>query len=126
MIGLSIILARWNKRRNSYLKKFMCILRKIIRSAEMALFNIHSILLTADLKEIHTPEGFKSYVHDTFMTMIRELIAQQNQIATTYKNNPTIPFDYYSLLLREIDAKIQCKQEVYKRLTDEELDLKNL
>lgn len=84
------------------------------------------LLVTAQLGEIDTPEGFKSFVNDTLMTMIRELIAQQNQIATTFKNNSTMPFDYYNLLLREIDAKIQCKQEVYKRLIGEELDLKSL
>jgi hypothetical protein len=84
------------------------------------------LFITAALDEIRTPEGFKSFVHETFITMIRELVAQQHQIATTYKNNPTIPFDYYGLLLREIDTKIQAKREIYKRLTGEELDLQTL
>lgn len=89
---------------------------------ETALCNIVLYTITAALEEINTPEGFKSFVHDTFATMMRELTDLQHQVMTNYKNNPTIPFDYYSLMLREIDTKIQCKKEVYKRLTGDELD----
>lgn len=76
---------------------------------------------TSRLKEINTSEEFKAYLHDTFIVMINELLERQSQVAANYKNNPSVPFDYYGLLVRETDAKIQCKMEVYKRLTDEEL-----
>ena len=75
----------------------------------------------ATLEEIDGAEKFKSFLCTSFKEMINELVAQENQIITNYKNNPTFPFDYYSLLLREINTKIGCKKEVYKRLTGEEL-----
>lgn len=83
--------------------------------------NIVQSMFTSGLKEINTSEGFKAYLHDTFIVMIKELLERQSEIAANYKNNPTVPFDYYGLLVRETDTKIQCKLEVYKRLTDEEL-----
>jgi hypothetical protein len=75
----------------------------------------------ATLEEIDGAEKFKSFLCTSFKEMINELVEQEHQIITNYKNNPTFPFDYYSLLLREINTKIGCKREVYKRLTGEEL-----
>lgn len=78
------------------------------------------------LEDINTSEEFKSFTREIFLTMIKELSDLQYQVMSNYKNNPAIPFDYYGLMLREIDAKIQCKMEAYRRLTNEELDLQSL
>jgi hypothetical protein len=64
---------------------------------------------------------FKAFLHETFTALIKELVDLETQIIQTYRNNPTVPFDYYNLMLREINTKIQCKHEVYKRLTGEDL-----
>jgi hypothetical protein len=72
--------------------------------------------------ELENSIEFKAFLHETFTTMIKELVDLETQIITNHHNNPTIPFDYYNLMIREINAKIICKREVYKRLTDEELE----
>ena len=79
------------------------------------------MLLTA-LEGLKNHLEFKAFLHETFTTMIQELVDMETQIITNYHNNPTIPFDYYNLTLREINSKIICKKEVYKRLTGEDLE----
>jgi len=79
------------------------------------------MLLTV-IEELKNQLEFKAFLHETFTTMIRELVDMETQIITNYHNNPTIPFDYYNLALREINSKIICKREVYKRLTGEDLE----
>lgn len=74
------------------------------------------------LDEIPNYKKFKIFLHETFQTMIKELVDVETQVITNYHNNPTIPFDYYNLMLREINVKITCKKEVYKRLTGEDLE----
>ena len=76
----------------------------------------------ATLEELKNPTEFKAFLHDTFTTMIKELVDTETQIIANHHNNPTIPFDYYNLMIREINAKIICKREVYKRLTGEDLE----
>lgn len=66
-------------------------------------------------------EESKSSFHDNCMGMIRELQDKQTQIMEIYKSNPTFPFDFYNLSLREADTKIQAIKELYKRVTDKEL-----
>jgi len=77
--------------------------------------------LTA-IEELKSPSEFKAFLHETFVTMIKELVDSETQTITNHHNNPTIPFDYYNLMLREINSKIVCKREVYKRLTGEDLE----
>lgn len=55
------------------------------------------------------------------MQMIKELQDKSSQIMEAYRSNPTFPFDFYALSLREGDTKIQAIRELYKRITDEEL-----
>jgi len=74
------------------------------------------------LEELKDALEFKKFLHDTFVTMTNELVEQETRLVNTYHENRTIPFDLYNLTLREIQAKIQCKKEVYLRLTDEELE----
>ena len=74
------------------------------------------------LEELKNPKEFKAFLHDTFMNMINELVETETQIITNHHNNPTIPFDYYNLMIREINSKIICKKEVYKRLTGQDLE----
>ena len=74
------------------------------------------------IEELKNPLEFKEFLHKTFMTMIKELVDSETQIITNHHNNPTIPFDYYNLMLREINSKINYKKEVYKRLTGEDLE----
>ena len=73
------------------------------------------------LEELKHPSELKKFLHDNFITMINELVEQETQLVKTYHDNRTVPFDFYNLTLREIQAKIQCKREVYQRLTGEEL-----
>ena len=65
---------------------------------------------------------FKAFLHDTISAMICELVAQETQLINTYHDNRTMPFDFYNLTIREIHTKIQCKLEVYKRLTGQDLE----
>ena len=53
--------------------------------------------------------------------MIKELQEKQVQVMETYKTNPTFPFDFYNLSLREIDTRIQAIRELYKNNTNEDL-----
>ncbi|HJU14488.1 MAG TPA: hypothetical protein VJ792_08555 [Candidatus Nitrosotalea sp.] len=74
------------------------------------------------IQEVNSPETCKAFIHDTFMKLIKDLVDQETQIISNHHNNPTIPFDYYNLMLREINTKIACKKEVYKFLTGEDLE----
>ncbi|MGE5599893.1 MAG: hypothetical protein ACM3UQ_00085 [Clostridiales bacterium] len=74
------------------------------------------------LDELETPDDFKRFLHDTFMSMISELVTQETQLINTYNSNRTMPFDFYNLVIREIHTKIQCKREIYRRLTGEDLE----
>jgi len=53
--------------------------------------------------------------------MINELQERQAQLMEVYKNNPTFPFDFYNLSLRETDTRIQAIRELYKKNMDEDL-----
>lgn len=54
--------------------------------------------------------------------MVKELQDKSSQIMEIYKSNTTFPFDFYALSLRESDTKMQAIREIYKRITNEELD----
>lgn len=54
--------------------------------------------------------------------MIIDIQNKVAEIMEIYKQNPTFPFDFYNLSLREADTKIQTIKELYRRLTDEELE----
>ena len=73
-------------------------------------------------EELKNPLEFKHFLHDTFISMIKELLDHETQMITTYHYSRTIPFDFYNLSIREIHTKIQCKKEVYRRLTGEDLE----
>jgi hypothetical protein len=74
------------------------------------------------IEDLDNHSEVKAFLHDNFLAMINELVEQETELINTYHNNPTIPFDYYNLTIREINAKIMCKREVYKRLTGEDLE----
>lgn len=74
-----------------------------------------------ELDDLKSPEDFKRFLHDIFKSMVDELVIQETQLIKTYHENRTMPFDFYNLTIREIQAKIQCKLEVYQRLTGEDL-----
>lgn len=74
------------------------------------------------IEELKNSTEFKTFLHETFTIMIKELVDTETQIITNHHNNPTIPFDYYNLMIREINSQILCKREVYKRLTGEDLE----
>lgn len=66
-------------------------------------------------------EELKSLLHVNCMKMVKELQDKSTQIMEIYKSNPTFPFDFYNLSLREADTKIQAIRELYKQTTNEEL-----
>jgi hypothetical protein len=63
----------------------------------------------------------RSFLHDICLNMINELQERQAQLMEVYKNNPTFPFDFYNLSLRETDTRIQAIRELYKKNMDEDL-----
>ncbi len=71
--------------------------------------------------ELDQSEKVKSFLRDGCTGMINELQDKITQMVNIYKSNPTFPFDFYNLSLREADTKISGIRELYKRLTDEEL-----
>jgi hypothetical protein len=73
------------------------------------------------MDKIHQPEWIKSFLHANCVEMVKELQDRQTQLMEIYRNNPTFPFDFYNLSLRETDTKILTIRELYKRITDEEL-----
>ena len=73
------------------------------------------------LEELKDASEFKQFLYDNFIAMINDLVKQETQLINAYHENRTMPFDFYNLTIREINAKIQCKREVYQRLTGEEL-----
>ena len=73
------------------------------------------------MDKIHQPEEFKSFLHANCMEMVKELQDKQTQLMEIYRNNPTYPFYFYNLSLRETDTKILTIRELYKRIIDEEL-----
>lgn len=75
------------------------------------------------IEEQKIPLEFKTFLRKTFLAMIKELVDSETQIIIYHHNNLTIPFDY-SLMLQEINYKIICRREVYKRLTGEDLECK--
>lgn len=80
------------------------------------------IVYMGRLDELTNPDEFKQFLHDTFTSMIDELVTQETQLINTYHDNRTMPFDFYNITVREIHSKIECKREVYKRLTGEDLE----
>ncbi len=63
----------------------------------------------------------KSFLHDICLDMINELQERQAQLMEVYKNNPTFPFDFYNLSLRETDTRIQAIRELYRKNMNEDL-----
>jgi hypothetical protein len=63
----------------------------------------------------------RDILHHGCLDMINEIQDKVTQMMDIYKQNPTFPFDFYNLSLREADTKISAIRELYKRLTDEEL-----
>jgi len=66
-------------------------------------------------------EDLKSLLNVNCMKMINELQGKQTQLMEIYKSNPTFPFDFYNISIREVDTKIQAIRELYKQITNEEL-----
>jgi hypothetical protein len=66
-------------------------------------------------------EDFKPFLHDNCMKMINELQDKQIQLMEIYKSNPTFPFDFYNISIREADTRIQAVRDLYKQMTNEEL-----
>lgn len=66
-------------------------------------------------------EELKSLLHVNCMKMVKDLQDKQTQLMEIYRSNPTFPFDFYNISLREADTKIQTIRELYKQITDEEL-----
>ncbi|MDE1830529.1 MAG: hypothetical protein KGI25_09420 [Thaumarchaeota archaeon] len=66
-------------------------------------------------------EELKSVLHENCTSMIQELQDKITEMMNAYKQNPTFPFDFYNLSLRESDIKISGIRELYKRITNEEL-----
>lgn len=74
------------------------------------------------IEDLDGPSDFKRFLHDNFVAMMKELVDAETQIISSYQSNPSLPFDYYNLMLRDINAKIACKKEIYLRLTGERLE----
>jgi len=76
------------------------------------------------MESLNEPESeeIKSFLRESFKEMITELQRGQAEIMEIYKNNPTFPFDFYSLSLRESDTKITTVRELYRRIAKEELE----
>jgi len=70
---------------------------------------------------METSDEHKSFLHDICLNMINELQERQAQLMEVYKNNPTFPFDFYNLSLRETDTRIQAIRELYKKNMNEDL-----
>ena len=77
---------------------------------------------TTTISDLKNVSEVKAFIHDTFQEMMQELVIQETNLINVYYHNRTIPFDLYNLSIREIHAKLQCKREVYQRLTGEELE----
>ncbi|MDE1862309.1 MAG: hypothetical protein KGI33_05285 [Thaumarchaeota archaeon] len=52
---------------------------------------------------------------------VQELEGEITKMMEMYKNNPTFPYDFYNISLREASTKIQAAKELYRRLTEEDL-----
>ena len=63
----------------------------------------------------------KFFLREICLNMINELQEKQVQVMEIYKSNPTFPFDFYNLSLREIDTRIQAIRELYKNNINEDL-----
>jgi len=63
----------------------------------------------------------KFFLREICLNMINELQEKQVQVMEIYKSNPTFPFDFYNLSLREIDTRIQAIRELYKTNINEDL-----
>ncbi|VVC05521.1 Uncharacterised protein [uncultured archaeon] len=67
-------------------------------------------------------EENKKFLREGCLGMINDIQSKVTQMMDIFKQNSTFPFDFYNLSLREADTKISCIRELYKRLTDEELE----
>ncbi|GEM_PF-1162499 len=74
------------------------------------------------LDELENAPQVKEFLRETISSMINDLVTQETQLINTYHDNRTMPFDFYNLTIREIHTKIECKRDVYKRLTGEDLE----
>ena len=68
------------------------------------------------------PDETKEILSKGCNEMISELQDKVTQMMNAYKQNPTFPFDFYNMSLRETDSRIQAVRDLYKRITGEELD----
>ncbi len=64
----------------------------------------------------------KTFLREGCVGMIQDLQDKITEMMNIYKQNPTFPFDFYNLSLREADTKILAIKELYRRLTGEELE----
>ncbi len=71
--------------------------------------------------ETQLSKEMKSLLHSNCMQMVKEFQDKSIQLMEVYKSNPTFPFDFYIVSLRENDTKMQAIREIYKRITNEEL-----
>lgn len=60
------------------------------------------------------------------LEMISEYQDKMTQMMNIYKQNPTFPYDFYNLSLREADTKILAIMELYRRITGEDLEKEEL
>ena len=72
--------------------------------------------------ETDLPEGTKNFLRTGCLDSIQELQDKVTEIMNIYKQNPTFPFDFYNMTLRETDTRILAIRDLYKRLTGEELE----
>ncbi len=72
--------------------------------------------------ETTMPEEFQSFLRENCVQSIKELQDRVTEMMNMYKNNPTFPFDFYNLSLREAEIKITGIRELYMRMTGKELE----
>lgn len=68
------------------------------------------------------PEECKTFLRENCIESIKEIQDRVTQMMNIYKNNPTFPFDFYNLSLREAEIKIIGIRELYQRMTGKELE----
>jgi hypothetical protein len=73
------------------------------------------------MSQMEASDQCRSFLREICINMITELQEKQSQLMEIYKSNPTFPFDFYNLSLRETDTRIQAIRELYKKNTEEDL-----
>lgn len=72
-------------------------------------------------KESALTKESKEFLRQNSLIMINELQNNISQLMNIYKQNSTLPADFYALSLREGEIRIKAITDLYRRLTDEEL-----